>query len=87
MGAVVLPGGLGLEGGGVADEPVQRGEERVEGWPFGPLSLPALQHQGAVSWGAVLGGVKTGLVCYCRHHLEREMARDGGQSDRWRERA
>ena len=88
MGVVVLPGVLGLEGGGVAYEPVQGGEEGVEGRTVAPLCLPALQHQGVERWGAVMGGGKTILVCYCLHHLEREMEerwrRGGGEVERWR---
>lgn len=70
--SAVSPCWLCLEGGGVPDEPIQGGQEWVEGWPVPSISLPALKHQGVQGRGAVVGGREAILVCYSFHHLERE---------------
>lgn len=73
------PGGLGLQRGRMSDEPVQRGQEGVEGGSVAALGLPALQHQGVQRGGAVVWGREAILVCYCLHHLQREGRADGGR--------
>lgn len=68
--AAFSPSWLGLEGGRVPDEPIQRGEELVEAWPLSPFGLPALEHQGVEGRGAVVRWREPILICYRLHHLQ-----------------
>lgn len=73
--AAVSPRWLCLERGGVPDEPIQRGQEGVEGWPVPSISLPALKHHRVEGSGTVVWSRKAILVCYSLHHLQWEQAR------------
>lgn len=87
MFSAVSPSWLRLKGSGVPDEPIQGGQEGVEGWPVSSISLPALKHQRVKGRGAVVWGRETILVCNCLHHLQGERMRETLEisgADGWR---
>lgn len=72
MFAAVSPSWLCLERGWVPDEPIQRGQDGLEGWPVPAISLPALEHQRVEGRGAVVRGREAILICYRLHYLQQQ---------------
>lgn len=69
------------------NEPIQGGQEGVEGWPVPSISLPALEHQRVEGRGAVVWGRETILVCHSLHDLQGVGGRGrGSEREKRRER-